>query len=176
MDTTRSLPYLNAVISESLRIYAPIPGQLRRIAPEGGCTISGLWVPGGTIVAVDGYAASHSASNFITPAQFIPERWLSTSELSSLASLKLPTVHSEPDKMQLSPNNKKVVQPFSHGPRNCIGQRLAMAEMRLVVARLMWDFDFELLEESRTWIEGMKVYTLYERPPLMCSVRPVERM
>ncbi|KAH9223339.1 cytochrome P450 [Leptodontidium sp. 2 PMI_412] len=179
MDSTRSLPYLNAVISESLRIYGPVPGSLRRITPKGGCVISGVSVPGGTIVAVDGYAASHSASNFISPKSFIPDRWLSTSDLQALSltntntSASASANKSESQIKELSPNHKKVVQPFSSGPRNCIGQRLALAEMRLVVARLMWEFDFDIEEESREWVEGMKVYTLYERPPLMCRVRPV---
>lgn len=68
------------------------------------------------------------------------------------------------------------MQPFSTGPRNCIGQRLAMAQIRLIVARLMWEFDFEL-EGCNGWVDGIKVYTMYERPPLMCRLRPVrERM
>ncbi|PVH86455.1 putative benzoate 4-monooxygenase cytochrome P450 [Cadophora sp. DSE1049] len=172
MDSTRSLPYLTAVISESLRIFGPVPGQLRRIVPQGGCVISGVSVPGGTIVAVDGYSASHSAENFVAPKEFVPERWLSDSELRALSMSR--SINEITAPKDFSNDHKKVVQPFSFGPRNCIGQRLAVAEMRLVVARLVWEFDFKIEEECKNWVEGMKVYTLYERPPLMCRVKPVE--
>ena len=47
-----------------------------------------------------------------------------------------------------------------------------MAQIRLIVARLMWEFDFEL-EGCNGWVDGIKVYTMYERPPLMCRLRPV---
>jgi cytochrome P450 len=34
-------------------------------------------------------------------------------------------------------------QPFSYGPRNCIGRNLAYVEMKLIIARLVWTFDLE---------------------------------
>lgn len=44
--TTDSLPYLNAVINETLRIQHPTPIHLPRIIPPGGMMIDGTWVPG----------------------------------------------------------------------------------------------------------------------------------
>lgn len=41
------LPYLNAVLTESLRIYPPIPSMLPRLVPKGGAVIDGQYVPGG---------------------------------------------------------------------------------------------------------------------------------
>ena len=157
-----SLTYSNAAISEAFRLFTPLPGSMRRITPPEGSTISGIYIPGNTIVAVDSYAASHSPSNFRDPEAFIPERWLALEDLASHNVDQEFAANFKDDK-------KSVVQPFSTGPRNCIGQRLAMAQIRLIVARLMWEFDFEL-EGCNGWVDGIKVYTMYERPPLMCRL------
>jgi hypothetical protein len=47
--------------------------------------------------------------------------------------------------------------------------RLAMAEMRLVLARVLWEFDFELLPESNNWFD-QKSYFLWEKKPLMVKL------
>ena len=70
------LLYLTACINEGLRLFPPLPGNLRRIVPKDGKVISGRWVPGGTLVAVDILAANLSRENFALPDNFCPERWL----------------------------------------------------------------------------------------------------
>lgn len=47
LSAIAELPYLNAVLRETMRIYPPIPAMLPRIVPEGGAFISGQYVPGG---------------------------------------------------------------------------------------------------------------------------------
>jgi cytochrome P450 len=56
-----------------------------------------------------------------------------------------------------------------------ISKSLAYAEMRLIIARLLWNFDLELEEKSRRWIDGMKMFTLWEKPPLFVKLKPVVR-
>lgn len=56
-----------------------------------------------TIVSVSHLAAYHSPSNFKDPEQFIPERFL--------------------DDPRFVDDSKTVLQPFSFGPRNCIGRK-----------------------------------------------------
>jgi cytochrome P450 len=97
-----AMPYLNACIEEGLRIHPPVPTGLLRTVPKGGDTIDGYWVPEGTSVAVGGWAASHNPKNFVDPDSFIPERWL-----------------GDP----LPGDNRKGMQPFSLGPRGCIGKQ-----------------------------------------------------
>jgi cytochrome P450 len=77
MATVLPLPYLNAVINEALRLFPPLPGNLRRITPPAGSYIADKFIPGGMMVAIDIFAANHSASNFALPEAFCPERWLS---------------------------------------------------------------------------------------------------
>jgi cytochrome P450 len=76
MATVLPLPYLNAAINEALRLFPPLPGNLRRITPPAGSYISNKFVPGNMLVAVDVFAATHSATNFAFPDAFCPERWL----------------------------------------------------------------------------------------------------
>ncbi|KAK0106905.1 hypothetical protein ONS95_003622 [Cadophora gregata] len=167
LQSVKRIPYLFAAINEALRLFAPLPGSLRRITPPEGCIVSGIYIPGNTVVAVNSYAASHSTSNFHEPERFIPERWLSAEDLLSM-SLNVNVA-------QFAGDMKRVVQPFGMGPRNCIGKNLAMAEMSMLVARLLWEFDIELQTESERWLDGMKVYTFYQRPPLMCRFKPANR-
>jgi cytochrome P450 len=114
----QDLPYMNACIEEGLRIFPSIPTGLTRTVPKGGDTIAGQWVPGGTTVSVYSWAATHSESNFMDPEMFVPERWMEDRP-----------VKYEADKRDAS-------QPFSLGPRGCIGRHLSYMELRLILGSL----------------------------------------
>lgn len=47
---------------------------------------------------------------------------------------------------------------------------LAYSEMRLILARVLWNFDLELCEESERWSEQFS-YVLWDKRPLMCRLR-----
>jgi len=141
------LQYLNACIQEAFRMYPPVPGIIPRKTLPGGAVINGYYIPEGISVGVHQLAAYRSKDNFADPDSFIPERWFDDRD-SRFASDK-----------------RAVLQPFSVGPRNCIGQGLAMAEIRAILARVLWHFEFELCEESGGW-DDQKVYVLWEKPDL----------
>lgn len=105
-------------------------------------------------------AAYWSPTNFHDAAAFRPERWLPESTRNP----------SSP----FYNDNRAVLQPFSVGPRNCIGRNLAYNEMRLILARVLWNFDIELCEESKAWNE-QKAYLLWEKPALMCLLHIREK-
>jgi cytochrome P450 len=70
------LPYLNAVIWESLRLGTPFPG-LPRVIPQPGVMLEGKFFPAGTVVSVPAYVQQTRATNFSPePEKWIPERWL----------------------------------------------------------------------------------------------------
>jgi cytochrome P450 len=52
---------------------------------------------------------------------------------------------------------------------------LAYAEMRLIVAKVLFNFDLELVDTTQDWLEGQKVFTLWQKSSLMVQVRPVKR-
>jgi cytochrome P450 len=75
-STTAKLPYLNAVIDETLRLCPPIPDALRRLVPSPGATIAGHPLPDGTTVSVSCYTLFRSSTHFSDPEVFAPERFL----------------------------------------------------------------------------------------------------
>ena len=102
-SSTASLPYLNAVIEEGLRLYPPTPHAALRTTPPGGSMIDGHLIPEGTVVCTVHYATFHSPHNFFLPDEFIPERWLGKD------------LRFKNDKLD-------AVQPFILGPRGCLGK------------------------------------------------------
>ncbi|KAH7032669.1 cytochrome P450 [Microdochium trichocladiopsis] len=155
MISVNDLPFLLAVLNEGLRMYPPVPAGFPRLAPAGGGTVDGFYLPENTSISVPQWSAYHCEQNWTDPESFVPERWLGT----------------EP---RYANDKRDVLQPFSFGPRNCLGKNLANAEMRIILARLLWRFDLELLQESRNWMQ-QRVFVLWEKPALMVKVTPVQR-
>ncbi|TVY35570.1 Cytochrome P450 monooxygenase [Lachnellula occidentalis] len=153
--SVNSLSYMLAILNEVMRLYPPSPASFNRLTPPAGCQIAGKFVPGNTSVAVNQWSANHSPTNFVRADEFIPERWMGGDEFAG--------------------DNRRAVQPFSVGRRDCIGRNLAYAEMRLILARLVWNFDMELAEESRGWMKDLRVFLVYEKRPLMVHLKPVVR-
>lgn len=151
IDSTNRLSYLKAVLEESLRIYPPVPSALSRVVAPPGDTISGYFIPGGTIVGIPQHTAYHSPRNFTAPDTFIPERWL-------------PEYADE-----FAGDRKAVCMPFSAGNWNCIGKNLANAEMRLIVAKMVWNFEMSLADAEDNWAD-QKVYGLWDKKPLTVNL------
>ncbi|KAF0329989.1 toxin biosynthesis cytochrome p450 [Colletotrichum asianum] len=144
--------YLNAVLQEGLRLYPPAPDNLFRVTPEtGGYVMGDLLLPK-TSLTVNLWAANRSSENFHRPLEFVPERWLKDAPV------------------EFRQDDKNVMRPFSVGPRDCLGKNLAWAEMRMILAYLVWNFDLELQSDSQGWIERQKVFMLWEKPDLNVKI------
>ncbi|CAG8122211.1 unnamed protein product [Penicillium nalgiovense] len=144
------LKYMNAVIEESLRIYPPFVTSLSRVVPQGGAFVNGHFLPEDTTVACHHYASYHSESNFVFPDKFMPERWLGSDPV-------------------FGGDKKDALQPFSLGPRVCLGKHLANCEIRLILCKLLYHFDISLRPESTNWAD-QKVYFLWDKPALMVTL------
>ncbi|KAL4875196.1 cytochrome P450 [Aspergillus karnatakaensis] len=156
---TTQLPLLTACMNEALRLYPSVPGGLQRVtdSPTG---ISGYTIPPNIQVGIHQYAAYTSPANFYLPESFLPERW-----------------DAEVNKDPASPfynDNREAFQPFSAGPRNCIGKNLAYAIMRTILARVLWEFDLQLCPESEGW-HVQKTYGLWDKGPLFCQLSRREK-
>lgn len=148
------LPYLQAVLEEALRTYPPVAGQLARCVPQGGAVICGFFVPEKTSVSCWQWPMYHSPHNVDDPFAFKPERYLEEG--------RSPKDHLE------------AIQPFSLGPRNCIGRNFAFAEMRYILARLLFEFDLELAEPAVDWLDQTTI-TLWYKLPLPVHLKPVRQ-
>ncbi|KAI8626355.1 benzoate 4-monooxygenase cytochrome P450 [Xylariaceae sp. FL1651] len=146
--STASLQYLRICLLESMRIYPPVPMSLPRIVPDGGDTVDGIFLPGGTTVYTSPIAASLGKANFRDPKSFNPERW---------------TKRNEGDDLDAS-------QPFSVGTRACIGRNLAWMDMRTTLVKLLWVYDLELAQPV-DWHGQSRMHTLWRKPDLMVRVK-----
>ena len=117
------------------------------------------------------HVAYNLPSNFYLADEFHPERWFPASSESTKSEQVSPNPATRPAKFD--GDNTAAYHPFSVGPRNCIGQNLAWAEMRLIVARLLWRFDVSRPAEGTedrkvfdTWKTEQKVRILWEKGAL----------
>ncbi|KAJ5503665.1 hypothetical protein N7463_006539 [Penicillium fimorum] len=149
--TLAGIKYLNACIEEGLRIYPPVPVGMPRVTPSDGLVVCGEHVPGNTAISVSQWATYRNPKNFTRPNEFLPERWTGDARFTS--------------------DNKSAFQPFSYGPRNCIGKNLAYHEMRLILAKVIYNFDLSLLPESVGW-EKQRTFMLWEKNKLLVHLKP----
>ena len=79
LDVIDKLPYLDAVIRETLRLYAPLPASEPR-STNSPCSIDGYTIPAGTVVNMSPYSLHRNAEVFSEPLKFDPDRWLGQTE------------------------------------------------------------------------------------------------
>ncbi|KAI2463323.1 putative cytochrome P450 [Annulohypoxylon bovei var. microspora] len=146
------LSFMLACLNESLRCYPPFATGAPRQTPKD-AIIDGKFVPKGTVVSVFQYAVNHDERYWKEPQKFAPERWM--------------------DDPKYKGDQLDAMQPFSIGPRNCIGRNLAYAEMRLILARVVYNFDMNLDADSRHWLRGQKAYTVWDKPVLNVHLKSI---
>jgi len=122
--------FLRACIDETMRMTPPVAGALPRQVLSGGMDIDGHHVPAGVDVGVPIYAIHHNPNCFPQPFDYLPERWLSDPSANPL--------HNRLADAQAAFN------PFSIGPRGCIGKGLAYVELTVTIARVLYSFDLRL--------------------------------
>ncbi|KAJ6273551.1 benzoate 4-monooxygenase cytochrome p450 [Bipolaris maydis] len=122
--------FLRACIDETMRMTPPVAGALPREVLTGGLDIDGRHIPAGVDVGVPIYAIHHNPEYFPQPFDYIPERWLPDHAVNPH--------HSSLQAAQAAYN------PFSIGPRGCIGKGLAYVELTVTIARVLYLYDLRL--------------------------------
>ncbi|OHW99278.1 cytochrome p450 [Colletotrichum incanum] len=140
----------------TLESTARLPSTFPRWVPfKEGVEIEGCWVPYGTAVGVHPYSTHRIEDNFRNADNFVPHRWLDQNDHSVYAN-----------------DDKTAMKPFSYGTRDCVGKNLAYAEMRIIMTKLLWRVDFELVNSSESWIEKQLSFLMWEKGPLYVKLRP----
>jgi cytochrome P450 len=120
-----SLPYLERVVRESMRLYPPVPGIVRQ--PTADDEIGGYRVPEGATVLLSQWVIHRDPRFYDNPLAFDPDRWQREGR-----DERTPFAYF----------------PFGGGPRRCVGDRFALMEARLVLARLLQSVRFETVPET----------------------------
>jgi cytochrome P450 family 110 len=115
------LPYLTAVCNEALRIYPVVMFSFPRVVQEA-VELLGYPLEPGTVVLSSIYLTHHRKDLYPEPEQFKPERFL---------------------ERQFTPYE---FMPFGGGVRRCIGEALAMFEMKLVLATILSRYQLALAD------------------------------
>ncbi|KAL7622548.1 hypothetical protein AAE478_008055 [Parahypoxylon ruwenzoriense] len=126
------LPYLNAVIKESMRLFALSTFPMERLIPEGGATIAGMFFPEGTSVGCMPAAMHQNARVFGEDVRvYHPERWLTSD-------------HEQLKRMEAAHMG------FSRGRRSCLGQNIAIMQMKKTLPALVMKFKLSLVDPEAT--------------------------
>lgn len=124
LERVRAMPWLGAVISESMRVVPPVGGAFRELVQDteyGGFTLKKGWA-----VSMSPGNAHGDESVWTEPKRFDPERWM-------------------PERAEHKRHPFAWI-PFGGGPRKCLGEHFAMLEMELVLAMLLRGYAWELVE------------------------------
>ncbi|KAF8017353.1 hypothetical protein BT93_H2521 [Corymbia citriodora subsp. variegata] len=146
------LPYLQNIISETLRLYPPAPLLLPHCSSDD-CIIGGFNVPGGTVVLVNAWAIHRDAEQWSDPTSFKPERFESGDEKVNRLAI-----------------------PFGLGRRACPGASLAHKMMGLTLGSLIQCFEWKRIGEQEVDMVEVEGLTMHREKPLEALCRPREFM
>ena len=139
------LQYLDQTLKESLRIHPPVSSTQRVLQKEE--SFGGYILPAKTCVVISQYVIQKSAEFWESPDVFDPDRFSS---------------------LQRENISQAKYFPFSLGPRTCIGKTLAQFEAKVLMARVLREFKFELLPGQTAEIN--ENLTLRPRDGVICTL------
>ncbi|KAI1123619.1 putative cytochrome P450 [Nemania abortiva] len=152
LTSVGNLSFMLACLNEALRCHPPVMNGAPRYAPQD-VIIDGKFVPKDAVLTIYQYAVNHDEQYWREPWRFAPERWLNDPAFKE--------------------DQRDAMQPFGTGPRDCVGRNLAYAEMRLILAKLVYNFDVSISEDSRDWLHGQKAYAVWHKPDLNVHLKSV---
>ncbi|KAI7315510.1 cytochrome P450 [Hortaea werneckii] len=141
--TVDSMPLLNAVCNETLRLYPVVPITSREVVKE---TMLGPYkLPVGTNVFIAPWAVNRNTGIWGKDAmEFIPQRWIDADGRVNNSG---------------GVTSNYSIMTFLHGPRSCIGQGFARSELKCLVAALVGRYDIKLTRERDSYYPAGLVTT-----------------
>ena len=124
------LPYLHQIVQETLRVYPVIPNIERQCSNPDGYSLepfSDFKIPNGMPVYIPMYAIQRDEKHFPEPLKFNPERFLT----ENIGNIKPFTNF-----------------PFGSGPRNCIGERFGLMQIKSGLVKILKDFRLETTDKT----------------------------
>uniref|UniRef100_H0VMP1 unspecific monooxygenase n=1 Tax=Cavia porcellus TaxID=10141 RepID=H0VMP1_CAVPO len=146
-DVMMEMEYLDMVVNETLRLY-PVANRIERMSKKG-FEINGMSFPKGTLVMIPSFALHRDSKYWPEPDEFHPERF------------------SKKNKENIDPY---IYMPFGNGPRNCIGRRMALMNLKLALIRLLQNFSFYPCKETQIPLRLSSEALLQPEKPLILKV------
>ena len=148
-DVLSKLPYLDAVISETLRKYPPVQRLERTATQSYQIPNTSIVINKGDVVYVPVYAIHHDEEYYPDPEKFIPERFL--------------------------PENRHKIKPFTYlpfgsGPRNCIGMRFGLLEAKLGLAKILLKYKFVKTANTKVPLQFFPIRLLLAAKSIVIGV------
>ncbi|KAM4820706.1 cytochrome P450 3A12-like isoform 3-T4 [Thomomys bottae] len=146
-DALMEMEYVDMVVNEVLRLY-PIVARVERVCKKD-VEINGMLIPKNLLMIVPVYALHHDTKYWPEPEEFRPERF------------------SKKNKESINPY---VYMPFGAGPRNCIGMRFALMNIKIALVRLMQNFSFQPCKETQIPLKLVKRGLLQPEKPIVLKM------
>jgi cytochrome P450 len=156
----RALPYLDAVVKETLRYHPAVSMIMERIVPADGLALpDGTVVPGGQMVGMNPYIVGRNKGVFGEDAEeFNPDRWLPRQG------------EGEEEHKERMQRWGQSLLAFGGGYRICLGRNLSMLEVYKVVPTLLATFDIALEDKDEVWWTCSRWF--YRNKGVICTLKP----
>ncbi|CAF0770654.1 unnamed protein product [Brachionus calyciflorus] len=149
MEDLEQLEYTGYVLSETLRLWPVVP-SINRITNQD-MKINEYFIPKGTDISFSSFCAHRNEKFFVNPNEFIPERF-----------------KVDPITLKNSIQSNAYF-PFSQGPRNCIGQHFVKQISKIIIVKILQNFDL-LFEEFQSSEVEYKL-NLVLKNALICKLK-----
>ncbi|KAL6234482.1 hypothetical protein BDW75DRAFT_164086 [Aspergillus navahoensis] len=158
-STIDTLPLLNAIVRETLRLHAPASSPLPRVTPgtPGGTSIDGFdGIPGGITVSSSAYTLHRIEEVYPRPTEWLPQRWLD------------PGSGKKHDM-------RRLWWPFGSGGRMCLGSNFALQEIKLVMAAVYTNYTTAVVDDAGIEQDLADFISLPKGRKLVLRFSPVDR-
>ncbi|MED6122730.1 hypothetical protein PIB30_042649 [Stylosanthes scabra] len=128
-EDSPNLPYIHAIIKETLRLHPPIPLLIRKGLTD--CIVGGYKIPKGSMACINIWAMGRDPTLWESPTEFRPERFL----------------EGEGNTLDIKGNHFELL-PFGSGKRGCLGMNLALRELLAIIGALLQCFDWKMFDSE----------------------------
>ncbi|MFB9312997.1 cytochrome P450 [Nocardioides plantarum] len=149
----RSIPQLESVIKETLRLHPPLIILMRQVVEE--MELAGHTIPVGTIVASSPRVSNRLEEDFPDAQSFDPTRYQ--------------------DPRQEDMQNRWTWIPFGAGKHRCVGNAFAMMQIKAIFSVLLRDFEFELVQPAETYRDDYSKMVIQLQRPCRARYRRRQR-
>jgi sterol 14-demethylase len=149
----RSIPRLESVLKETLRLHPPLIILLRVVQEE--VELADHRIPPGTMVAASPRVSNRIGTDFPDPERFDPGRYI--------------------DPRQEDIVNRWTWIPFGAGKHRCVGSAFAMMQLKAIFSVLLRDYEFELAQPPESYRDDVSKMVIQLEQPCRVKYRRRQR-